>query len=53
MNDKGAGFGTPTNKVSMISPKGKINTTPLLLKEEIAILILKQIIDNFPDNTTE
>lgn len=53
MNDKGAGFGTPANKVSMISTDGKIHTTPLLSKEEIALLILKQITDIFPVNITD
>jgi phosphopantothenoylcysteine decarboxylase/phosphopantothenate--cysteine ligase len=36
MNDSGAGFGTETNKISIISSKGDITAYPLKSKEKVA-----------------
>ncbi len=43
LRDKGAGFGTDTNKVTIYGPNGKGITSPLLSKQEIASLILNTI----------
>lgn len=40
LNDKGAGFGTPTNKISIINKDFEIKTYPLKPKEEVALDIL-------------
>lgn len=44
LNDKGAGFGTDTNKVSMISANGTIKDTLLLSKVKIAEEIVNTIV---------
>lgn len=44
LNDKGAGFGTPTNKVSLIDKKEKIESLPLKSKEEVAQDIVKKLV---------
>ena len=47
LNDKGAGFGTDTNKVTFITQSGKEKTIPLMSKTEIAIEILLEIHQEF------
>ncbi|MBK7602378.1 MAG: bifunctional phosphopantothenoylcysteine decarboxylase/phosphopantothenate--cysteine ligase CoaBC [Saprospiraceae bacterium] len=44
MNDKGAGIGTSTNKVTIISSEGIILATQLLPKSEIAKIIIDETI---------
>ena len=40
LNDKGAGFGTSTNKITLIDKTFNVQTFPLKPKEEVAIDIL-------------
>ena len=47
LNDKGAGFGTDTNKVTFITQSGKEKTIPLMSKTEIAMEILLEIHQEF------
>ena len=47
LQDKGAGFGTPTNKVTFIDNNFKIETMNLKSKEEVAADILNKIKDFF------
>ncbi|MFH1119230.1 MAG: bifunctional phosphopantothenoylcysteine decarboxylase/phosphopantothenate--cysteine ligase CoaBC [Bacteroidota bacterium] len=44
LNDPGAGFGTDTNKVQMISAGGKVKDTMLLSKQKIAVEIADMIV---------
>jgi phosphopantothenoylcysteine decarboxylase/phosphopantothenate--cysteine ligase len=44
LNDKGAGFGQPTNKVTFIDKHFKIEAMPLKSKEEVAKDILNKVI---------
>ncbi len=44
MNDKGAGIGTSTNKVTIIGSEGIVVATPLLPKSEIAKIIIDETI---------
>ncbi len=44
MNDKGAGFGSDTNKVTLIGDKGVMLSSPLLSKSEIAKIIINETI---------
>lgn len=46
MSDPGAGFGTDTNTVTIITPDGKSEKYPLMLKSEVADKIIDFIIDN-------
>lgn len=46
MRDPGAGFGTDTNTVTIITPDGKSEKYPLMLKSEVADKIIDFIIDN-------
>ncbi len=41
----GAGFGTHTNQVKIISADGEVTDSPLLGKEEIAYLILDKVVE--------
>ena len=50
LNDKGAGFGTDTNKVTFITQSGKEKTIPLMSKTEIAMEILLEIHQEFFDH---
>ncbi|MGB3775734.1 MAG: bifunctional phosphopantothenoylcysteine decarboxylase/phosphopantothenate--cysteine ligase CoaBC [Leeuwenhoekiella sp.] len=43
LNDKGAGFGNPTNKVTLITADGKVIPQELKAKEEVAIDIFNYI----------
>lgn len=43
LNDKGAGFGTDTNKVTLISADGSTVQTPLLSKTEIAAVVVDKV----------
>lgn len=43
LNDKGAGFGFDTNKVTLIDKKGKTETFGLATKKEIAFRLVKKI----------
>jgi len=44
LRDAGAGFGHDTNKITVVSKAGVVNTTPLLSKNEIAEEIFKVIL---------
>ena len=44
LEDAGAGFGTETNRVTLLSRDGSIEQTlPLMKKEEVALEILKTL----------
>ena len=43
LKDKGAGFGTKTNKIKIIDKKKNIKDFPLLMKKEVAQKILDEI----------
>ncbi len=43
LNDEGAGFGTDTNKVTLISAAGEPEQTPLLSKREIAAVVVDKV----------
>lgn len=43
LTDKGAGFGTDTNKVTLIDRKGKETDLPLMSKKDLAFEILRAI----------
>ncbi|MBD3723537.1 MAG: bifunctional phosphopantothenoylcysteine decarboxylase/phosphopantothenate--cysteine ligase CoaBC [Flavobacteriaceae bacterium] len=47
LNDKGAGFGHPTNKVTFIDKLGTIEPMNLKSKEEVAIDIINKIITHY------
>ncbi len=47
LNDKGAGFGHPTNKVTFIDKLGTIEPMDLKSKEEVAIDIINKIITHY------
>lgn len=47
LNDKGAGFGKPTNKVTFIDKDFNLEPMELKLKEEVAIDIVQKIIDHY------
>lgn len=47
LNDKGAGFNTDTNKVTLIDKDENINELPLLSKSEVAEAIVESVIDKF------
>ena len=47
LNDKGAGFKTDTNKVTIISKDNKIEPYPVKTKKEVAFDILQHIIKQF------
>lgn len=47
LNDKGAGFGKPTNKVTFIDKDFNLEPMELKLKEEVAIDIIQKIIDHY------
>lgn len=45
LQDKGAGFGTDTNKVTFVYPSGTIKNLPLISKEEVADEIINNILE--------
>jgi phosphopantothenoylcysteine decarboxylase/phosphopantothenate--cysteine ligase len=45
LQDKGAGFGTDTNKVTFVYPNGTIKNLPLISKEEVADEIINNILE--------
>ena len=47
LNDKGAGFGYDTNKVTIITRTGETIELPLLPKTEVAAHIVATILDRF------
>jgi len=47
LKDKGAGFGTETNKVTLIAKDNKVIPFPVKTKKEVANDILTYIIDQF------
>ena len=47
LNDKGAGFGTPTNKITFIDKNFKIESMALKTKEAVAHDILNKVIAYF------
>lgn len=47
LNDKGAGFGYPTNKVTFIDNKGEIEPMDLKSKEEVALDIVTKLIQHY------
>ena len=44
LNDKGAGFGTSTNKITIIDKNNKIEHFKLKSKEEVAVDIVNKLI---------
>jgi phosphopantothenoylcysteine decarboxylase/phosphopantothenate--cysteine ligase len=44
LNDKGAGFGTPTNKITIIDKNQKIEHFKLKTKEEVAVDIVNKLV---------
>lgn len=44
LSDPGAGFGTDTNRVTIFSKDGKVDTLPLMQKSEVAKNIIESII---------
>ncbi len=44
LNDKGAGFGTPTNKITIIDKNQKIENFKLKTKEEVAVDIVNKLV---------
>lgn len=44
LNDKGAGFGVDTNKITILDNKNEINEFPLMSKKEVAEQIVNKII---------
>ena len=47
ITDAGSGFGTDTNKVTIISRNGKIDSLPLMTKREVADRILDRVVGLF------
>jgi phosphopantothenoylcysteine decarboxylase/phosphopantothenate--cysteine ligase len=47
LRDNGAGFGTPTNKVTFIDSKNNIEPMPLKPKEAVALDIINKIIAHY------
>lgn len=47
LQDKGAGFGHTTNKVTMVHKDGSVNEFPLKSKKEVALDILKEVENSF------
>lgn len=47
LNDEGAGFGKPTNKITFIDKDFKEESMELKSKEEVAIDILNKVIQHF------
>ena len=45
LNDKGAGFGTDTNKVTLVFGNGTVNELPLMSKERTAEEIVKSLVN--------
>ena len=45
LQDKGAGFGVDTNKVTLLYANGTKKDLPLLLKQEVADIIVDNIIE--------
>lgn len=45
LQDKGAGFGTDTNKVTFVYPNGTTKNLPLISKEEVADEIINNILE--------
>ncbi len=45
ITDKDSGFGTETNKVTIISRNGKVEDLPLMSKREVADRILDRVVD--------
>ena len=43
LQDAGAGFGTDTNKVTLLFPNGTQKNLPLIAKEEVADEIINQL----------
>ncbi|MBD0404268.1 bifunctional phosphopantothenoylcysteine decarboxylase/phosphopantothenate--cysteine ligase CoaBC [Flammeovirga sp. EKP202] len=46
LNDKGAGFGHDTNKVSLVAKEG-VTDLPLMTKKEVATTVVQNIIERF------
>jgi phosphopantothenoylcysteine decarboxylase/phosphopantothenate--cysteine ligase len=44
-----AGFGVDTNRVSLISREGKVDTLPLMSKIQVAAIIMERIVQMLPD----
>ena len=47
-NEEGAGFGTSTNRVTLLSRNGTVEDLPLLSKEDVADALLDRIVDTEP-----
>lgn len=48
LRDKGAGFGTDTNKVTLIERNGETTSLPLLSKRETAEVIIDRMSNLLP-----
>ena len=46
LRDPGSGFGTDTNRVTLLTPKAKPVTLPLASKADVAIKILNAIVSD-------
>ena len=44
VTDKDSGFGTDTNKVTLIDGKGKVEALPLMTKREVADRVLDRVV---------
>jgi phosphopantothenoylcysteine decarboxylase/phosphopantothenate--cysteine ligase len=47
-NEEGAGFGTATNRVTLLSRDGTVEELPLLSKEDVADALLDRVVDTEP-----
>ncbi|NND72123.1 MAG: bifunctional phosphopantothenoylcysteine decarboxylase/phosphopantothenate--cysteine ligase CoaBC [Rhodothermales bacterium] len=47
-SEEGAGFGTTTNRVDIISPDGDVEKLPVLDKQQVARRILERVVDLIP-----
>lgn len=45
LNDEGAGFGSDTNKITIIKKDGTVVTCPVLPKQEVAEIIIDTVVD--------
>ncbi len=50
LNDKGAGFGHDTNKVTFINKNGLVKKFDLKSKIDVSIDIFNELIDSFYEN---
>jgi phosphopantothenoylcysteine decarboxylase / phosphopantothenate---cysteine ligase len=48
LNDKGAGFATDTNKISILDRQNRLKDFPLKSKQEVARDIINTILEHLP-----